>query len=262
MGTSDWDWLQAEVRTAAKAFADQLTAIDDTGVRVPNLEWSVADLTAHLIALPAFYREQTELDKPFEPPSDWPAFSLSVRAGITETNQHELARMLLAETDILLQDAGDDPHAPRTLYNQETTAANVAAGFLGELLLHGMDLAALTGAAVQLNTRQANAIIAQQMALAPSFVDRERARKCPGTYHLRFRGGDEFTYKMEDGLLCVEPGRPDRADCHMIADPVAFVLVSLGRMSQVKAGLTGKIIGYGRKPWLLLPLGKVRVDGV
>jgi len=105
-------------------------------------------------------------------------------------------------------------------------------------------------------------IINQHMALAPAFVDRERARRCDGTFHLRFRGGGDFTYRINDGILQVQPGRPERADCHIVADPVAFVLVSLGRMSSLRAGLLGKIIGYGRRPWLLGRLAKVRVDGV
>lgn len=39
-------------------------------------------------------------------------------------------------------------------------------------------------------------------------------------------------------------------------------MASLGRISQVRAGLSGKMITYGRKPWRFLGLGKIASDGV
>lgn len=259
---TDGDWLCGEVRAAAAAFADQLRTIDDGETKVPNLEWSVAELAAHLISLPAFYREQNESGHPFEPPDDWPTFSRSVRAHITETEPAPLADALVAETETMLDDVGIDPGAARVLYDQETTAADNAAGYLGELLLHGRDLALLTGADVPIDRRQAVAIIRQQLTLAPAFVDRERARRCDGVFGVSFRGGDDYTFNIDDGVLTVTHGRPRKADARVVADPVAYVLVALGRMSELRAGLLGKILGYGRKPWLLARLGKIRVDGV
>ena len=56
--TVDWNWLSGEVRTAAAEFADQLRSISDPGTSVPNLDWTVAELAAHIIALPGVYRSQ------------------------------------------------------------------------------------------------------------------------------------------------------------------------------------------------------------
>ena len=39
-------------------------------------------------------------------------------------------------------------------------------------------------------------------------------------------------------------------------------MVGLGRASQVTAALRGKMVGYGRKPWRLIALGNIKVDGV
>ena len=57
-------------------------------------------------------------------------------------------------------------------------------------------------------------------------------------------------------------GKPSGAAAHLIADPATFVMLSLGRVSQVKAALTGKVIAYGRKPWLLARLDAAKVAGV
>lgn len=265
----DWGWLRAEIRQASDDFESQLrTLADDHGsvdsIRVPNLEWTVRDLAAHLVSLPAFYQDLNRAIEPFEMPASWPDYSRSVRAHLDDQDTATLADRLGPETDRLLDALGDDGAKPWRLY-LGTTVANVGAGYLGELLMHGQDLAALTGDAVEITTEQGHAIVAAMMTLAPAFVDRDAALKCPGVYHLRFRGAEtvrDFTYWVAAGRLTVTEGRPDRADARLVADPAAFALVAMGRMSQARAGLTGRIMAFGRKPWRLVALGRVRVDGI
>lgn len=270
----DWDWLRAEIRSASAAFEAQLRRLADEGrsaggvaaesLRVPNLEWTVRDLAAHLVSLPQLYQDLNRAAEPFQTPASWPDYSRATRAHLDELDTVSLADRLQPETERLLEHLGDDGAEPWALY-RETTVAKVGAGYLGELLMHGQDLAALTGSSVEITTEQGHAVVAAMMTLAPAFVDPAAARRCPGVYHLRFRGGDrvqDYTYWVAAGRLSVAEGRPQRADARMVADPAAFALVAMGRMSQGRAGLTGRIIGYGRKPWKLIALGQVRVDGV
>ncbi len=255
------DWLSGEVVVAADAFAQRLEAIDDTGRKVPNLEWSVAELAAHLISLPPLYR-RLNVDEPFEPPDDWPAYSRAARAHITTTDRSELAALVREGAAGFLAELGPDPDRPWRLYGRSTTAANMAAGYLGELLLHGDDLARFGGPRVTITTDQANAILRQHMTLAPVFVDPDRARRCEGTYSVRFRGGDEYTFVVADGALTVRPGRPGRADGTVRADPSTFLAVALGRRGTVGPSLTGKIMAWGRNPVKLFRLGNITVDGI
>ncbi|MGH1491907.1 MAG: maleylpyruvate isomerase N-terminal domain-containing protein [Acidimicrobiales bacterium] len=258
---SDWAWLQGEIRSASRSFVDQLRLIDAGSQAVPNLDWDVRELAAHVVCLPAFYKSLNESAEPMEMPAHFPDFSRSVRAHLDQHDLEALAGMLLVETESLLENLGDEGTAPWMLY-LNTTVEKVGAGYLGELLLHGQDLAPLSGATVAIEARHAHRWIAASMTLAPFFVDREVARKYPGVYHLRFRGGEEYTMRIVDGVLSINPGRPPKPDGHMVADPVAYMLVSMGRMSQVRAGLTGKIVVYGRRPWKFFGLDKIRVDGV
>lgn len=256
-----WDWLRSEVRRAAAAFADQLRSVSDTSRRVPNLDWSVAELGGHLAAAPSLYREQHRLGAGFEPPADWAAFSVAARSHIQTTDGNELADLIINEAETLL--VSDDPDEPRMLYGRATTVANTAAGMLTELILHGQDLGRLTGHKPQLGQRQALAGLEQMMTLLPVFADASRAAKLAGVYGLRFRSGPDFTYRIDDaGTIAVERGWPAKADARLNADPAAFVLASLGRINPVMAGLTGKIVAYGRKPWRMALLGNVAVDGV
>jgi hypothetical protein len=54
---------------------------------------------------------------------------------------------------------------------------------------------------------------------------------------------------IRDGALTVT--REDGpVDCHVSADPVALLLVAYGRRSQWGPIVTGKLVAWGRKPWL------------
>jgi hypothetical protein len=69
------------------------------------------------------------------------------------------------------------------------------------------------------------------------------------TYDLRVRGGTRVTVRINNGRVETDlPG--ERVDCHISAEPVALLLVSYGRRSQWTPILTGRMIAWGRKPWL------------
>lgn len=256
-------WLAADVHAAVAAFCEQLRSGVDGAAKVPNLEWAVWDLGAHVACMPSLYRRQHDLGADFEPPSDWAAFSDHQRAHITERDPAALADLIEAEVSGYLAEI-DELEEPRWLYGQQTTAGNIAAALLSEATLHGHDLAALTGAERRkIDRRQGNAIVDASMRLAPAFVDPAKVAALPeGTYHLRFRGGNDYTYRIADGGLEIEDGRVGKADAVMSAAPEAFAMISLGRGSQVAAGLTGKVMAYGRKPWRLMALGNIVADGV
>lgn len=257
----DWNWLRAETRAAATNFASQLRSLQDGSARVSNLDWTVAQLGAHLASLPELYRTQNELAV-FEPPPDWARFSIDAAAPITDRGTASLADQVETNTAAFIDELGSDPSAARTLYGQSTTAGWAAGGLLSEFILHGADLGGLTGQKCRLGRRQANAAIPQMMVLAPTFVDPEKAKGLDGTYGLRFRGGSEWTYVLQDGVLTVTEGRPSKADAHISADAAAFIRVALGRMNQFAPALTGKVVVWGRKPWRMLQLGDIAVDGV
>lgn len=261
--TADWTWLAAEVRTVAAEFSDQLRSISDSATPVPGLDWTVAELAAHLISLPELYRVQNSLDGPFVAPEKWADFSVACRAHITETDPSRLADQLRDEIESWLSELGPDGGGPRLLYGQVTTGKNVTVGVLVELIMHGMDLAELTGAKVTMTSERALAALPNMMTLVPAFIDPVVASRCVGVYHLRFRGGPEYTYRVDaDGRIVVSDGKPAKADVHLVADPATFLLLSLGRTGQFKAALTGKVMAYGRKPWLLARLESAKVDGV
>ena len=63
-------------------------------------------------------------------------------------------------------------------------------------------------------------------------------------------GGGRFHFVFDNGSVRVEEPSSRRVDCHVSADPVAFLMVVWARQSHWTAIATGKLIAWGRKPWL------------
>lgn len=261
MDRAEWEWIKSEAREQSKAFADQLRALTEPDARVPGLDWSARELGAHVATLPHLYQWLPNQPQPFQRPGDWNRFSGERRAHASDLSLAELADLLVSDTEGLLEALGDDPDAPWTLY-VPTTVGSVVTGLVTELILHGQDLGELTGTKVAFTDRHARAAIGPMLRLAPVFIDEAVARKTPGVFHIRFRHGANYTYIVNDGVVEISDGRPAKADARLLADAKAFVEVSMGRRNQWTPALTGKMVAYGKAPWKLLQLGKMKVAGV
>jgi hypothetical protein len=88
-------------------------------------------------------------------------------------------------------------------------------------------------------------------ALDPrAMLDAEQAAGLRATYDIRIRGGDRFHFIFNDGALTIEEPSARKVDCHISADPVALLMVAWTRQSQWSAIAKGKLLAWGRKPWL------------
>ena len=133
----------------------------------------------------------------------------------------------------------------------------MAAIVLGEVLIHGHDVAVASGQAWTIDADSARTATLGLVPLLPHYVDREATADVRARVLLSLRGGHggraRFVLAVDRGTLTVEdPG--GLVDCRISADPSAFMLVSYGRLSPLRPALTGKIVAYGRKPWLGLKL--------
>ena len=92
-------------------------------------------------------------------------------------------------------------------------------------------------------------MIAGATALLPRYLDPDAALGVRVGYDVRIRGGPRFGLRVTNGAATVESGPIGPVDCHISADPVAFLIVAYGRGSQWPPILRGKITAWGRKPW-------------
>ena len=136
------------------------------------------------------------------------------------------------------------------------TTQTMTAALLGELLIHGVDIARAAKTPWPISRAEALHVIAGVMAMVPDYLDRERAAGLHVSYELRFRGGPSYRITVDDGTAAVTAPGP-RPDCWISADPVAFLLVGYGRTGQWTQIARGKLLAGGRKPWLGLAFGQL-----
>ena len=130
---------------------------------------------------------------------------------------------------------------------------------LSELTVHGRDLARAEGVGWPIDRGHAALIVQGFLlpslhALGRSVVDQQAAGTVRARFEVRLRGGGRAWLCFRDGDFAVEGSPEGPVDCHLSVDPEAFLLVSWGRSSQWPAIAGGRLLAWGRKPWLGLRL--------
>ena len=120
---------------------------------------------------------------------------------------------------------------------------------LAEYLLHGRDIARALSRRWSIRAADARLALAAALPLLPLLVNPVTTAGVHARYDLRVRGGARVSVTINDSALAVS-GDGESVDCHVSADPVALLLVAYGRRSQWVPILTGRLVAWGRKPWL------------
>lgn len=133
--------------------------------------------------------------------------------------------------------------------------ADLQAGtFLGELIVHGRDIARAVGADWPIEPAMVPLVYVGLHQVLPGWVDPHGAAGHTATYQLKLRGSSVYVYEFTNGRLEVDPAQPRPVDVHISADPVIALLTSYCRVGQVGPALTGKVLVWGRRPWLATSL--------
>jgi hypothetical protein len=199
----------------------------------------------------------THANRPTESPS---ALSAHVNARhleeVPERNLSRLADLLEAGTDAYLNVArAADPTVEISTPNGLVIGpATMAALLLGEQLIHGLDIARTAKIAWPIAKADALLVLPGALAVMPQYLRRSRAAGVHISFELRMRGGPSYRIAVDDGTAAISAAG-DKADCVIIADPVSFLLLGYGRISQTSQVLRGKLRPGGRKPWLAMRFG-------
>jgi hypothetical protein len=257
--------LRMEVLAALHRSGQQmnttLTAMDDGRRRVPGLVWSVAELAGHLV------RTLQELTRALEGRPC--AYDGANQAGTTAVVDDRVVadftvrdmvaldglfeEQLARFTDVLSQLPSDHPV---TAIAPHATALALGAIFVVDHHNHGPQLARAGGPPWPIDVPGIRQCVA---ALVPAVYDRDAAARRHDRFELRLRGASPLWLTVDDGDVVVADIDPGQAvDCHLVADPGAFLQLSGGGfITQRRALLTGGLFAYGRKPWRALAVQKV-----
>jgi hypothetical protein len=125
---------------------------------------------------------------------------------------------------------------------------------LGEQLIHGLDIARAGRRPWSIGRDDALLVIPAVLSLAPKYLRPSRTKDLDISFELRMRGARRYRMAITDGTGVVTVAG-EKADCVITADPVTFLLIGFGRLSQLPQILRGKLRAGGRKPWLAAKFG-------
>ena len=121
---------------------------------------------------------------------------------------------------------------------------------LGEQVVHGLDIARAARVRWQVESRDALLIAPGVLSIAPQYL-RPSAAAVRASFELRIKGASRYRLAVDRGTAVVTDVG-EKSDCVITADPVAFLLLGYGRISQWSPIMRGKLRAGGRKPWLAM----------
>jgi uncharacterized protein (TIGR03083 family) len=153
---------------------------------------------------------------------------------------------------------GDTSHS-WLIQGTEMPLSTLTCHILNELTVHGRDLAVALGQPWPIDRDHAALVVQGFLlpalhTLGRAMVVQEKAGAVHARFELRLRGDGRSWLRFHDGSFAVEASPQGPVDCHLSVDPEAFLLVAWGRISQWSAMPSGKLLAWGRKPWLGLQM--------
>jgi len=261
----DLEATRAAIRAVAGRFTTLLRDTDDVSRQAAGTDWTVAETAAHVSVVLAGFSAAIAGEMQAPAPEQYLDVDFPTRlaaandAAIAMVDHIDAARLAEAITTgaqrflELAAAAAPQMECATPWYGQGRTRTVdcLTALALGELTVHGRDIAIGTGRPWPIPAEHAKLIVGTVCPeMSPLVVRPEAGRGSPVTYEVRLRGdGPRYIIRVADGTAEARAvGGP--VDCVISADPVTYLLVVYGRMPLGRALLHGAVFAKGRRPWL------------
>ncbi|MEV0406236.1 maleylpyruvate isomerase family mycothiol-dependent enzyme [Actinoallomurus sp. NPDC050550] len=268
MTITDAQWKAA--RETLRAAGDRFTRLVRTSEprAMATADWSVADTAAH-VAVIALMNTKLVTSEPFPFPKAHEIFETArvetvadfndvTLREFTERDVPTLAGRLTEDIDRILSSTADhDPDEPLPwLGGARIPVAGVFAHLTNELLIHGRDVARATGVRWEIDPADAAQffeifLVGVTRYGSGHLLDTDRPisdRRVAVEFRSRYT--TPVTMVLDRGQVSLAAPRPDD-DVRLFYDPATLALMLFGRVSRARAALTGKVVVWGRRPWLL-----------
>lgn len=227
-----------------------------------DLKWTVAETAAHVLCTVRYYRECIEGKVQPEPVDDVIAAAQihndQLIAAEPERDPDALSSLIDKELEAFIEASrAADPSRPVfALFGYGLDLDAVICNGIGELLIHGRDIARSIDRPWQIDPHAARLAVYSTSATLPLAADPDAIADLDAVVNVRVRGGSCFAIRIRDGRASTEPcvSKPDLV---MSIDPVAYLLVGFGRVGQWGPILRGALLAWGRRPALGFKLPKL-----
>lgn len=250
------------IRRTSGQLVDLIRGIENPSTRPPRLEWTNVEVAVHLVQ--TFVADLASVEGTSTPyvVSDGKVLASGAKESAKrikeepERDPRKLATMLENAVDAFLAGTAErDPLQPVAFAEGHAmTLANLYGTLLGEVLVHGHDIAKGDGKTWTMDPEAARLAVYATTATLPVGVNPETTKNVDVRMNVRIRGGKCYQIHLHSGTG--ETQACGRADATVSTDAAALLLVGFGRVSPLVPALRGKMFAWGRRPDLPVRIGK------
>lgn len=231
---------RSALEATARRTADLIRTLPNLDAPVPGSEWTVREAAVHLVNHAGIYTDIAGgMPSPIESMTREALGRQNARrlGDIPESDPEKVAGLLTEAVAGLLEATACRSGDQAVVFHAGVALdlARLMGISLGEHLLHGYDIARAVGCPWPIDPVHARLVLAGYGPCYGSWLNAEVTPDLTTSYGIELRGGDAFTVRFSAGGCHSEPGVAGVVDCTISADPVAFLLVGSGRMTQWEA---------------------------
>jgi hypothetical protein len=254
-----------EYTVAITAVADYIVGLirhlEDTSIPLAHTKWTVGTAAAHLVISQRLSKRVLQGEKnPYknanpETVADTNAILLEE---FVERKGDKLATMLVMDTEAFLKTLAqqNDSFKMRTHFGTMDLETTLAYN-LCHLLIHASQIARALNHRIPVTNKDVAMVLPFLKLATKVTYDKDTGKDFTCTYAIHLRNSVSYAIICEGQKVHVVDMIPEFVDCHISADPVAFFLVSTGVINQWQPLFTGKLLAWGKRPWLALHLTKL-----
>jgi uncharacterized protein (TIGR03083 family) len=256
---TDFERTVAAVRGMTARYAGLLREVPGPSRNAIG-HWSIMDTAVHTSH--AFSFPSRLMDGDLSPMKDHTQMSETWDRLVAEDADRDMAALaskVEASAEAFLDRATKDNWTEQVVWHGglKVPVFALASILLTEGEMHGRDIALASHIPWTISRGHGVLMLEGLSAVMPHYLDPAQAQGLEASFAVHLRGGRVIYFLVSGGQLEVSTDRPSTVDCRISADPVTYLLVGYGRISQWAPLLTGKIVAYGRKPWLGLRFAKL-----
>jgi len=248
---------RTRLEDAVHGVADLVRNAADLHQTVADGRWTIRDTTAHLTTIFGLYRELAAgAASPYQSLSREACMAASDQliADVSEDDPGKLTGLLVDSAERFLDEtselSGDHPVVYHCALPYDVFG--LTGTLLGDVLLHGYDIAARIQRPWRIDAADAAVVLAAYAPLYCLIVDPDRTKGLDVAVSIDLRGGGPVVARFRDGQFAFEEATGDPVDATISADPVAFLMVGSGRLDRSAAIALGLMEVGGPLPHLAM----------